>query len=76
MAQIMEAQLQHKYQSYDYQETAENMLKQVRVTIPEELTTVRGILVVSNAAGPRNDSPTPSRYRFKAFSGESTVISW
>jgi pimeloyl-ACP methyl ester carboxylesterase len=50
-AQMMEAQLQHKYRSYDYQETAENMLKQVRVTIPEGLTTVRGLLVVSNAAG-------------------------
>lgn len=42
------ATVQRQYKSYDYQETAENMLKQVRLTIPEGLTTVRGILVVGN----------------------------
>lgn len=40
-----------RYKSYDYEETAENMLKQVRLTIPEGITTVRGILVFSNSAG-------------------------
>jgi hypothetical protein len=37
--------------SYDYEETAEAMLKQVRLTIPEGLPVVRGILVVTNPAG-------------------------
>jgi hypothetical protein len=37
--------------AYDYGETAENMLKEVRLTIPDGLATVRGILVVSNPAG-------------------------
>ncbi|HEY3397616.1 MAG TPA: hypothetical protein VGM19_08160 [Armatimonadota bacterium] len=45
------APVTRRYQSYDYQETAENMLKQVRVTIPEGLATVRGLLVVSNWSG-------------------------
>jgi hypothetical protein len=39
------------YKSYDYQETAEGMLKEVRLSIPEGLATVRGLLVVSNPAG-------------------------
>ena len=44
-------QLQRRYQSYDYQETSEGVLKQVRLTIPEGLATVRGLLVVTNSAG-------------------------
>ena len=43
--------VQRKYKSYDYAEPAEQMLKQVRLWIPEGLATVRGILVVSNGAG-------------------------
>ena len=43
--------LQRQYKSYDYEETAENMLKQIRLWIPEGLATVRGILVVSNGMG-------------------------
>ena len=57
--------VQRHYRSYDYQETAENLLKQVRVTIPEGLTTVRGLVLVSNAAG--DDSR--DRYR-EAWYGE------
>ncbi len=45
------AQVPHKYASHDYKETAEAMLKEVRLVIPEGLTTVRGILVVTNGAG-------------------------
>lgn len=41
----------HQYKTYAYEETAENMLKQVRLSIPEGLTTIRGILVVSNGSG-------------------------
>jgi predicted esterase len=43
--------VQRQYKSYDYEETAEGMLKQVRLTIPDGLSTVRGILVVTNPAG-------------------------
>lgn len=39
------------YQSFDYEESSENVLKQIRLTIPKDLTTVRGLLVVSNPAG-------------------------
>jgi len=39
------------YHSYDYEERSENSLKQVRLSIPDGLTTVRGILVVSNPGG-------------------------
>lgn len=50
---------QRRGRSYDYEEMADEpvknvptkMLKQVRLWIPENLTTVRGILVVSNGAG-------------------------
>ena len=45
------AQVPHKYTSLDYKETAESMLKEVRLVIPDGLTTVRGILVVTNGAG-------------------------
>ncbi len=37
--------------AYDYEENSENTLKQVRLSIPEDLTMVRGILVVSNPSG-------------------------
>jgi hypothetical protein len=40
--------IQRKYRSFDYEEQAENKLKQVRVWIPDGLTTVRGLLVVCN----------------------------
>jgi len=40
-----------QYVSYDYQETTENMVKDVRLTIPEGLDTVRGLLVVTNPSG-------------------------
>src|ERR1035438_7878758 len=40
-----------RYQSYDYAEPAENMNKEVRLSIPDGLATVRGILVVTNPAG-------------------------
>ena len=43
--------VERQYQSYDYEETAEGMLKQVRLWLPQGLTTVRGILVVSNGSG-------------------------
>ncbi|MCX7047749.1 MAG: hypothetical protein NTX50_19965 [Candidatus Sumerlaeota bacterium] len=46
-----QGQVQRQYDSFDYEETAENMLKQVRVWIPRGLKTVRGILVVTNPAG-------------------------
>jgi dienelactone hydrolase len=48
---VTTSKIQRKYRSYDYEETAENMLKQVRLWIPEGLVTVRGILVVTNGAG-------------------------
>lgn len=48
---VSTSKVQRQYKSYDYEETAENMLKQVRLWIPDGLTTVRGILVVSNGAG-------------------------
>lgn len=41
----------HQYKTYEFEEKAENMLKQVRLSIPEGLTTIRGILVVSNGSG-------------------------
>ena len=41
----------HQYKSYDYTETNETRNKSVRLTIPDGLTTVRGILVVTNPAG-------------------------
>ena len=37
--------------SYDYEETNEGALKQARLTIPDGLGVVRGVLVFSNAAG-------------------------
>lgn len=40
-----------QYRSYDYAERSENALKEVRLTIPEGLAVVRGLLVVSNPAG-------------------------
>lgn len=48
---VASSKVQRRYKSYDYEETAENMLKQVRLWIPQGLATVRGILVVSNGAG-------------------------
>jgi hypothetical protein len=36
---------------YDHQEQAEGMTKEVRLAIPAGLSTVRGILVFTNAAG-------------------------
>ena len=47
----VQRKLERRSKSYDYEETAEGMLKQVRLTIPEGLATVRGILVVTNPAG-------------------------
>lgn len=41
---------QCRFKTYDYQEIAEGILKEVRLCIPEGLTTVRGILVVTNWA--------------------------
>jgi dienelactone hydrolase len=43
--------LQRTFQSYDYAEDAENMHKEVRLSIPDRLATVRGLLVVTNPAG-------------------------
>ena len=48
---VATTKVQRRYKAYDYEETAETMLKQVRLWIPEGLTTVRGILVVSNGSG-------------------------
>jgi hypothetical protein len=48
---VIASKLGRRYKSYDYEETAENMLKQVRLWVPEGLATVRGILVVTNGAG-------------------------
>lgn len=50
-AQSVQTSPSRRYISYDYKETAENMLKEVRLIVPEGLTTVRDILVVSNGAG-------------------------
>lgn len=36
--------------SYDYEETNEGMLKQVRLTVPDGLPVVRGILVITNGS--------------------------
>ena len=48
---VATSKVQRQYKSYDYEEAAENMLKQVRLWIPDGLATVRGILVVSNPSG-------------------------
>ncbi len=48
---VASSKVQRQYKCYDYEETAEALLKKVRLTIPAGLRTVRGILVVSNPAG-------------------------
>ena len=48
---VATSKVQRQFKSYDFEETAEQMLKQVRLWIPDELATVRGILIVSNSAG-------------------------
>ncbi|HEX2949615.1 MAG TPA: Ig-like domain-containing protein [Armatimonadota bacterium] len=48
---VATSKVQRQYTSYDYEETSENILKQVRLSIPTGMTTVRGILVVSNPSG-------------------------
>jgi len=46
------AGLSYQYDTYDYAETAaRGIIKQYRLAIPKNLTTVKGILVVSNCAG-------------------------
>ena len=49
--------IQWAAKSYDYEETSEGALKQARLTIPDGLRVVRGILVYTNASGgdTRND---------------------
>ena len=48
---VATSNVQRRYKSYDYEETSETILKQVRLTIPEGLSVVRGILVVTNSSG-------------------------
>ena len=48
---VATSKVQRQYKSYDYEETDEKGLRQVRLWIPEGLATVRGILVVSNPNG-------------------------
>ena len=48
---VATSKVQRQYKPYDYEETGEKGLTQVRLWIPEGLATVRGILVVSNPNG-------------------------
>jgi len=43
--------IKRTFKSYDYAENAEDMHKEVRLTIPDRLATVRGLLVVTNPSG-------------------------
>ena len=50
-AREAEARIKRSFKSYDYAEDAENMHKEVRLSIPDRLATVRGLLVVTNPSG-------------------------
>jgi hypothetical protein len=43
--------VQHQYRTYDYEEAMSDQTKTYRIAIPAGLTTVRGILVITNYAG-------------------------
>ncbi|MCX5685699.1 MAG: hypothetical protein NT049_18735, partial [Planctomycetota bacterium] len=46
-----ESKIKRSFKSYDYAEDAEAMHKEVRLTIPDGMATVRGLLVVTNPSG-------------------------